>query len=49
VRALPEALREHDIAIDVIGSVSAHDVQRWCDERLAVYKRPSIINVTARA
>ena len=47
VRALPEPLRENDIAIDVVGAVSVEAVKHWCDERLAVYKRPSAITVTS--
>ena len=49
VRAIPEALRENDIAVDVVGDVSVDDVRRWCDERLAVYKRPSAVTVAPGA
>ncbi len=43
VRAVPEPVREHDIAIDVAGDATASDVKTWCDTRLSVYKRPSSI------
>jgi acyl-CoA synthetase (AMP-forming)/AMP-acid ligase II len=46
VRALPDAIRENNIAIDVRGDVDAADVKRWCDERLSVYKRPTSIAIT---
>ena len=49
VRALPDPVRENDIAIDVVGNVSPDAVKQWADERLAVYKRPSVITVTAGA
>ena len=45
VTAAPEPLRENDIAITVVGDVSAADVKAWCDDRLAVYKRPSFITI----
>jgi len=45
VRAVPEPIREHDIALDVAGDVSRDDVKRWCDARLSVYKRPSFITI----
>jgi long-chain acyl-CoA synthetase len=46
VIAVPDALRENEVAIDVAGDVAAADVRAWCDERLSVYKRPSIITIT---
>lgn len=48
VRAVPHPVREHDIAIDVIGSTTVDDVRRWCEERLAGYKQPSEIQVIAQ-
>jgi long-chain acyl-CoA synthetase len=47
VRAIPNATRENDIALDVRGSVAEADVKQWCDERLSVYKRPSSIDVSS--
>jgi long-chain acyl-CoA synthetase len=45
VRAVPAARRENDVVLDVVGTVTADAVRRWCDEHLAVYKRPSTIHV----
>lgn len=43
--AVPDALREHDIRVDVEGDVTAPEVNAWCEARLSVYKRPSVITV----
>jgi long-chain acyl-CoA synthetase len=45
-RAIPEPLRENDIALAIVGNVSETDVKRWCGERLAAYKQPSRIEIT---
>jgi long-chain acyl-CoA synthetase len=45
VTALPDPLRENEIAIRVTGDVGAADVKAWCDDRLAVYKRPSVVTI----
>ncbi len=45
VRAIPEPMREHDIALDVVGDVTVDAVKRWCAERLSAYKQPSAITV----
>ena len=45
VRALPVAARENDIGVEVEGSVTAEEVERWCEERLAAYKQPSVIRI----
>jgi long-chain acyl-CoA synthetase len=45
VQAVPDPLREHEIAVDVTGEVTVADVERWGHEHLAVYKRPSMIRV----
>ena len=45
VSAVADALRENDIRIDVEGDVSVATVKAWCDARLSVYKRPSVITV----
>jgi acyl-CoA synthetase (AMP-forming)/AMP-acid ligase II len=47
VSAVPDAMRENDIAVSVHGTVSEADVHSWCSARLSVYKRPSSIVVTA--
>ncbi len=43
VRAIPEPIRENDIALEVEGDVTVDDVKSWCDAHLASYKRPSEI------
>jgi long-chain acyl-CoA synthetase len=45
VSAIPEPLRENEIALRVIGNVRVEDVRRWCEERLATYKLPTVIHV----
>jgi long-chain acyl-CoA synthetase len=45
VRAIPEPTREHDIALDVEGDVTAAEVKTWCETRLSAYKQPSAIDV----
>lgn len=45
VRAIPEPAREHDIALDVEGEVTADAVRAWCEARLSAYKQPSEVNV----
>jgi len=47
VSAIPEPLRENEIALDITGDVREEDVQRWCEERLAVYKQPNRITIRA--
>jgi long-chain acyl-CoA synthetase len=49
VVAIPEPAREHDILLRIAGSVSEDDVKRWCEERLSVYKQPSVIELDRSA
>ena len=49
ITAIPDPVRENDIAVEVDGDVIAADVKAWCDDRLAVYKRPSVVTVRAGA
>ena len=42
VRAIQDQLREHDIALDVVGAVERDAVRAWCAARLASYKRPAV-------
>jgi len=44
---VPEPTRENDVALEVEASVGEATVKRWCEARLAVYKRPSRITVRA--
>lgn len=46
VRPIPEPSREHDVALDVTGSVTVEQVRAWCERRLAAYKQPVEIVVT---
>ena len=45
VRAIPDPTREHDIGLDVTGTVSEADVKTWCESRLSAYKQPSVVTV----
>ncbi len=45
VRESPVRDREPDIALDVRGDVDVDALKRWCAERLAVYKQPTLITV----
>ena len=44
VSAVPEAVRENDIVVDVDGDVTVDAVKAWCRDRLAAYKQPSVVN-----
>jgi acyl-CoA synthetase (AMP-forming)/AMP-acid ligase II len=45
VRAIPDAMRENDIAIDITGTVTEENVHAWCRANLAVYKQPSRVEI----
>jgi acyl-CoA synthetase (AMP-forming)/AMP-acid ligase II len=45
-RPVPEPARENEIGLDIVGDVERDAVERWCAERLAVYKQPSRIAIT---
>lgn len=45
VRAIPDSVREHDIALDIEGDVTVDAVEQWCAERLSAYKQPSVVTV----
>ncbi|HEY0778221.1 MAG TPA: AMP-binding protein [Gemmatirosa sp.] len=47
VRAVPDAVREHDIVLEVEGRVEEGEVRRWCEERLGGYKQPRGVEVVA--
>ena len=46
VIGVPAPDREHDIALEVTGDVSADAVRRWCQARLSAYKQPNEVLVT---
>lgn len=45
VRAVPDPVREHDVALDVEGDVTPDAVKAWCAARLSAYKQPSVVTV----
>jgi acyl-CoA synthetase (AMP-forming)/AMP-acid ligase II len=45
VRGVPDPAREHEIALEVAGDVTADDVRRWCAARLSAYKQPGEVAV----
>jgi len=47
VRAIPDTLRENEIALDLVGAVDVAGVRSWCEEHLATYKQPNVIRVEA--
>jgi len=49
VAAVPDPMRENDVAVHIVGSVSEADVRAWCEDRLAAYKRPSFITIEPAA
>lgn len=46
--AIPEPTREHDVAVEVTGTVSEAEVRAWCERRLSAYKQPTTIAVVPR-
>ena len=46
VRAIPEPLRDFDIALDVDGTVTADAIRQWCETRLSAYKQPASVIVS---
>jgi hypothetical protein len=46
VEAIPVEARENDIALRIVGSVTADDVKAWCESRLSAYKQPSELAIT---
>ena len=45
VAAVPDQLRENEIALTVRGAVTEEQVRAWCESRLSVYKQPATIEV----
>lgn len=46
VEAIPVEARENDVALRIVGSVTAAEVKAWCESRLSAYKLPSEIAIT---
>jgi long-chain acyl-CoA synthetase len=40
VRAVPNAARENDIALEAEGTAGEGEVRAWCERRLSAYKQP---------
>jgi long-chain acyl-CoA synthetase len=47
VSGIPEPAREHDIHVELWGTVSEADVTQWCEWQLGAYKQPAVIEVHA--
>jgi long-chain acyl-CoA synthetase len=45
VRAMPDPVKEHGIALRIAGAVTEADVRRWCEERLSAYKQPAVVEI----
>lgn len=43
VTAVPDAVKENEIAVEVEGDVTEATVRAWCESELAVYKQPAHI------
>lgn len=46
---IPDPARENDIGLEVEGDVSEDALRRWCEERLSVYKQPTVVSVARAA
>ena len=49
VHGIPDPLREHDIAVEVWGTVTEAEIAGWCESQLSVYKQPNRITVRSDA
>jgi long-chain acyl-CoA synthetase len=47
VSAAPDPVKENEIVLDVVGTVSEDAVREWCAKNLSVYKQPTVIRVSA--
>ncbi len=43
VAAIPDPIRENDVALAYSGSATPDEVKAWCESRLSAYKQPSMI------
>jgi long-chain acyl-CoA synthetase len=46
VRAIPDAIRENEIALAIEGDVTEAEVRAWCAARLSAYKQPGRIEIS---
>ena len=49
VRAVPDPVKENDIAVRVEGDATEEEIRRWCEWRLSAYKQPGTIETTPTA
>lgn len=47
VRGVPDAAHEHEVLLEVEGEVTEDAVRKWCEARLAAYKLPGTVSVSA--
>jgi long-chain acyl-CoA synthetase len=45
VFAIPEPMKENEVAVDIVGEVREADVRAWCETRLSAYKQPTVIRI----
>ncbi len=44
---IPDAAKEHEIAVEVSGDVTESEVRSWCEQRLSAYKQPASVVIVA--
>ena len=49
VRAVPDPVKENDIAVRVEGDATEAEIRRWCEWRLSAYKQPGTIETMPTA
>jgi long-chain acyl-CoA synthetase len=49
VSGIPDPVKEHDIRMDIVGSVTEADLRGWCESRLSAYKQPSFVVIATGA
>ncbi|MEO8335233.1 MAG: AMP-binding protein [bacterium] len=45
---IPDPAKENDILLRVTGDVSETDVKKWCEQRLSLYKQPTVVELAGR-
>jgi long-chain acyl-CoA synthetase len=45
VTGIPDAVKEHDIRMEIAGAVTDADVRAWCEANLSAYKQPSVVAI----
>jgi acyl-CoA synthetase (AMP-forming)/AMP-acid ligase II len=49
IRAIPDPVRENEIALRLEGRATEEEIRRWCEWRLSAYKQPSAIEIMPTA